>query len=53
MAMFRKSLIFMVEIYSSDFLNFSELLKSLRLDGGCDSKLVSILHLSLRKKCGH
>jgi len=49
---FRNALILKAEIYSSEFLNFSKLLKSRRLDGGRDSKLVSILHVSVRKKFG-
>jgi len=50
MAVFRKSLFVNGEIYSSDFLNFSKLLKSRVLDGVRDSKLVSILHLSIHRQ---
>ena len=50
MAISRRLLIGKGEIYSSGFLNFSKLLKSRRLDGARDSKLVSILHVSVRKK---
>lgn len=50
MAVLRKSLFVNGEIYSSDFLNFSKLLKSRVLDGVRDSKLVSILHLSIRRQ---
>ncbi|WP_207838641.1 hypothetical protein, partial [Pseudomonas sp. 43(2021)] len=50
MAISRRLLIGKGEIYSSGFLNFSKLLKSRRLDGARDSKLFSILHVSVRKK---